>query len=114
MLLIDHIFSGQISFEIRNILAVTLPYILECKIKPFPFKKFGQFFINRPNDDLSFIQHINDKSVEYFSEQLHKLSFVDQRNFSIDATLQFKNFISCNNLRSEQKKVDDDLKTIPV
>ena len=76
-LLIDHLFSGPLNFELRYICAVTLPYILECDMNPFPFKKFGQFFKTMPNNGLSFFQHITDKSVEAFSDKIHNLTYID-------------------------------------
>ena len=43
-ILINHIFEGSITFEEKCILLATLPFIIECDLKPFPFKKFGDFF----------------------------------------------------------------------
>lgn len=91
-----------------------MPYVLECDLKPFPFKKFGEFFRNKPNNQLSFFQHITDHSVEGFSHVHHQLTMVDQRNNSCDGTLQFKNHLACHQLRRNSKFIKDDLKTIPV
>jgi len=48
-ILINHIFKGAITFEEKNILLATLPYIIECDLNPFPFSKYGEFFKLKPN-----------------------------------------------------------------
>lgn len=113
-MLIDHLFSGPLNYDLRYILAVTMPYVLECDLKPFPFKKFGQFFKCMPNNGLSFFQHITDPKVESFSDKIHNLSFSDQRNYSADATLEWKEYLCTWVLQWQQSTVDDDKKTIPV
>ena len=68
-------------------------------MKPFPFAKFGSYFVNRPKNGLSFFQHITSKEVESFYDRDHLLSYVDQRNFSIDSTLQFKEHLCIKKLK---------------
>lgn len=91
-----------------------MPYVLECDLKPFPFKKFGEFFTNKANNGLSFFQHVTDKSVDGFSNVHQTLTMAEQRNNSCDGTLAFKNHLACFQLRWASKAVADDLKTIPV
>ena len=113
-ILINHIFQGVITFEEKNILLSTLPYIIECDLNPFPFKKFGDFFKLRPNQSLSYFQHLQPGLVDSFSNTPHLLTMMEQRNYSADSTILMKENICVKQLKYDQAKVNASKKTIPV
>ena len=113
-ILINHIFHGHITFEEKNILLSTLPYIIECDLNPFPFKKYGDFFKLRPNQSLSYFQHIEQGRVDSFSNNPQHLTMMEQRNYSADSTMLMKENICVNKLKYDQAKVNASKKTIPV
>ena len=105
-LLLENIFKGKLTREERNILMITMQYILDCNIKPFPFAKFSEFFKAQPNDGPCFFQILRNPKLENYSDRNQMLSMAEQRNFSATATHDLKAHIASHDLIKIQKTVD--------